>query len=657
MRKLFLSLFVGIILPNTPLTDFRADAHDASNNSHTQNSQIVSPLIISENELYDRIYASWLGQLAGNIYGLPHENIHIDNPGPNNFPYGYDFLDIPYYKSHFGTTKMTGVMKAYGGAFSDDDTDIEYVYLNLMEEVGIEPNYGQIRNAWINHIDDWTWLANRQAAALMHMGYEPPFTGSKNLNPDWFQIDPQLINEIWAITAPGMVNYATEKSRWAAKISADGEGIEPTIAYGAMFSAAFKESDVKKLVDIGQNALPTDAKFAKTIAFVKELKQKYPDDWQAARKEIAQRYYKEDDKNSIWSANLNGACAILALLYGNGDFQKTMDLATAIGFDADNQAATIGGLLGLANGTKSIPDSFLYPIKGWELPFNDRYLNRTRKDLPSTSITDMAKRTTEIAKKVIIEKGGNRFSKNGTTFYEINSSANFTEPFELSKLPPQTLYIGRPTKLQLYSGGIKPKWSATNLPEGLGITQSGEIVGSPNKYGKYEANISAQSASESISQKISFLVVGKNLAPQANEIIGNAKADNLEILRDGITYGGKDISTPQSETKLENFGYKWAKPISASNIIITMGKMGEYGGWFTSLGAEYLNSKNEWVAIPKISITPEPQLWNNKHLQPHYTQYRITFPTITTKGIRINGLNGGEENKRFITLSELEIFE
>ena len=52
------------------------------------------------------------------------------------------------------------------------------------------------------HIRDRVWLANRAALGLMHLGFTPPFTGDENLNPHWYQIDPQLINEIWAYTAP-----------------------------------------------------------------------------------------------------------------------------------------------------------------------------------------------------------------------------------------------------------------------------------------------------------------------------------------------------------------------------------------------------------------------------------------------------------------------
>ena len=81
---------------------------------------------------------------------------------------------------------------------------------------------------------------------------------------------------------------------------------------------------------------------------------------------------------TIWNANLNGLCGILAMLYGEGDFQRTLDLSCAMGFDCDNQAATISGLLGVMYGAKSLPESLTKPIEGWEKPFNDRYINITR---------------------------------------------------------------------------------------------------------------------------------------------------------------------------------------------------------------------------------------------------------------------------------------
>jgi ADP-ribosylglycohydrolase len=85
---------------------------------------------------------------------------------------------------------------------------------------------------------------------------------------------------------------------------------------------------------------------------------------------MAEKYYRQEppDTRTIWNANLNGACGILALLYGGGDFQRTLDLACSIGFDADNQAATMAGLIGVIHGTSVIPREWLFPFPelGWK---------------------------------------------------------------------------------------------------------------------------------------------------------------------------------------------------------------------------------------------------------------------------------------------------
>jgi hypothetical protein len=297
----------------------------------------ATPPRISVSEYENRVYAALLGQIVGNIYGLSYEFRFIDEPGPDEFPYG------------FGPSLEK--VREVNGAFSDDDTDIEYMYLLQMEKHGIEPSYRQLAKAWKHHVRDRVWVANRSALALMHAGYSPPVTGNKHYNPNWFQIDPQLVNEIWAVSAPGMVDYATGKSAWAARITNDDFGIEPTVHFAAMYSAAFFEKDIHRLIDIGTAALPDGSRFASAVEHMKELHRKYPQDWQQARHAMAQRYYGEFDYNrGAWpavDAILNGAAAILALLYGDGDFQRTLDVASGLGFDADNQAATMSGLLGI----------------------------------------------------------------------------------------------------------------------------------------------------------------------------------------------------------------------------------------------------------------------------------------------------------------------
>ena len=340
---------------------------------------------LSAEAYYDKVYASWLGQMIGNMFGLPHENVYVDEPRPDELS-EFKYRGWPLER-----------MAEVNGAFSDDDTDIEYMYLLQMQKHGIEPSYAQLRDAWVHHVRDRVWLANRAALTAMRHGFLPPLTGSKEYNPHWFQIDPQLVNEIWAVTAPGMIDYAREKSLWAARITNDSWGVEPTLHYAAMYSAAFFEKDVNRLIDIGVAALPEGSVFADTVAEVRAIHGRHPDpkDWRAARAELADRYYVNEPTatKTIFNANLNGACAILALLYGDGDFKATLDMSCALGFDADNQAATMAGLLGIVHGTAGLPEELLFPLEslGWEKPFNDTYKNVSRHDLPDSSITDMAR--------------------------------------------------------------------------------------------------------------------------------------------------------------------------------------------------------------------------------------------------------------------------
>jgi len=74
----------------------------------------------------------------------------------------------------------------------------------------------------------------------------------------------------------------------------------------------------------------------------------------------------------------------MAFLYGEGAFLKTVGIATAAGFDCDNQAATLGGLLGVMHVSSALPRSPTHDVGSihWTKPFNDMYKNITRNSLP-----------------------------------------------------------------------------------------------------------------------------------------------------------------------------------------------------------------------------------------------------------------------------------
>jgi ADP-ribosylglycohydrolase len=361
---------------------------------------------ISEKELLDKIAGFWLGQLVGNYMGLPFENNYVDEPVPV-------FVDRIYTHADDAELELNRddwrgyipiFMDAVEGAFADDDTDIEFVTLHAVEKYGLDITYPEITEMWKKHINRRIWVANHTARALMSKGLVAPDTGRKENNENWFQIDPQLVNEIWSAFYPGMTKQAARRAEWGARITNDDWGTHPTIAYGVMISAAFFEKNVEKLVNMAIEAVPDKGPFAEGMRDVVKWHKKY-DDWHDTRKKIHEKYYRYKKGSyeapvSVVSSLNNGLCGVMAILYGQGDFMKTAGIAVSAGYDCDNQAATCGGLIGVLQGSECIP-------KELTEEFNNQYVCFTRDDLPiATPISEIVERIAAIAKTAIMNNGG-----------------------------------------------------------------------------------------------------------------------------------------------------------------------------------------------------------------------------------------------------------
>lgn len=386
---------------------------------------------ISQEELKDKISGYWIGQCVGNYMGFPFEGTYREKPVPVQIDRYYSFNDDTSLLINRDDLRGYCRIVAYwlGGAFSDDDTDIEFVTLHALEKYGLNINYKEITEMWKKHINRNIWCANRTARDLMSKGMIPPETGSKLNNRNWYTIDPQLVNEIWSMIYPGMILKSVERAEWGARITSDGWGTHPTIAYAVMYSAAIFEKDVNKLVDLTLKYIPEKSPFSEGIKDVIAW-HKQNENWRTTRKLIFDKYYryKKDGYEapvSDVSALSNGLFGIMAVLYGDGDFVKTTAIAVSAGLDCDNQAATCAGLMGVINGASAIPERLTLGMSDkpvWTKPFNDTYINLTRDSLPvSTKISDIVDRIMVLAEKAILANGGKKVIQDNRVFYVINS--------------------------------------------------------------------------------------------------------------------------------------------------------------------------------------------------------------------------------------------
>lgn len=348
---------------------------------------------MSAEKLEDKIRGGLLAQLLGNLNGLVHENKYYDEPG--------------------SVSEYTPGLPE--GARTDDDTDIEWVYIVAMQRektAMLAP--GQITQLWKKHINRSIWCSNLYVRRLMDIGIDPPLTGSLVLNP-WanFNISGQFVCESFGLIAPAMPQTAARIGLNYTHVSIDGEPAQTTQLFTAMIAQAFVTDDIDAILDVGVACVDPDSAIVPIIADVRRWHKEHPDDWRTTRKLVRDKYTLYESR----TRNQNGyelctAATVASLLYGGGDLVKTLIHAFNFGWDADNNAATAATVVGVIKGHRWMQR------QGWEI--KDVYRNTTRPSMPEDeTITSFGDRIIEVAGRVITDNGGEKVLRNGKTIYRI----------------------------------------------------------------------------------------------------------------------------------------------------------------------------------------------------------------------------------------------
>jgi len=331
---------------------------------------------------------------------------------------------------------------------SDDDSDIEYIYLQLMAQ-SASPllSAAQIRAGWLAHIyrdedtphrskdgkpENFLWVSNQQAFDLMQQGLLPPFTGMPPQNPHYDMIDAQLTTEIFGTLAPGRPDVAWQLAYLPVHTTASGEAADIARFYIELHARAAvldqttiqdRHALAQALLGIAAQArqtLPANQYPAKMYDFVlAQFQAGVP--WEQARDALYRRYqlaqqdgYEVSAKalycNGCFAAGINFAASLISYFYGAGDMQDTLKIAVLAGWDSDNPAATWGGLYGLMLGANGVEQQF-----GGKL--SRRFdIHRTRKGFANQGLTDfasMAAQGVAVTDKVVAQLLQGRRSADG----------------------------------------------------------------------------------------------------------------------------------------------------------------------------------------------------------------------------------------------------
>jgi hypothetical protein len=137
-------------------------------------------------------------------------------------------------------------------------------------------------------------------------------------------------------------------------------------------------------------AIPAQSIFHQTIADVIRWHDQYPNDWKRTWFEIQKKW--SDDVGTPRAvfepfnidAKLNSAYVVLGLLYGNGDFGKTVSIATRTGQDSDCNPSSAGGILGTMLGYERIPAYWKQGLAAVE-PMDFKYTTISLNDVYALS--------------------------------------------------------------------------------------------------------------------------------------------------------------------------------------------------------------------------------------------------------------------------------
>lgn len=311
-------------------------------------------LTISKQTLQDKIKGGWAGQTIGVTFGWPTEFVYQGT-------FIQDYQPIKWHPDY-----VSEAMRIFPGLF--DDIYMDLTFMEVFERQGLAAPADSFAQAYA-HRGYELWHANQAGPYNVLQGIPASKSGHWLNNPHADDIDFQIESDFAGLMSPAMPNAACAIADKIGHIMNYGDGWYGGVFIATMYANAYKSSDVKVVVGESLKAIPVQSKFYQCIADVVQWHKKYPSDWKQTWFEIQRKWSQEVGcPDGVFhpldiDAKLNAAYVVLGLLYGKGDFTRTMEISTRAGQDSDCNPSSAAGILGTIIGYSKIPSYWLDPLK------------------------------------------------------------------------------------------------------------------------------------------------------------------------------------------------------------------------------------------------------------------------------------------------------
>jgi len=321
--------------------------------------------------LEDKIHGAWLGRICGCMLGKSVEGIKSEELIPflketGNYPmhryiYKSDLSDEICAKYNYPL-----IRRSYADAIdfmpADDDTNYMVIAQVIVDKYGRDFTPEDVAHAWVDlqpKIEYCT--AERVAYCNFIKGYEPPESAVyKNPYREW--IGAQIRGDYFGYINPGDPEAAADMAFRDACISHIKNGIYGEMFISAMIAAAAVTTDIQDILQSGLAQIPHTSRLHEAIT---SLINDYNNG--VTQADCFAAIHKRFDEHSLhdWCHTISNALIVAAsLLYGGGNYAKSICMAVEACFDTDCNGATVGSILGMAYGTAGIPEY-------WTAPMND----------------------------------------------------------------------------------------------------------------------------------------------------------------------------------------------------------------------------------------------------------------------------------------------
>jgi ADP-ribosylglycohydrolase/PKD domain len=325
---------------------------------------------LSKSEIRDKIAGGWVGALVAAAWAYPTEFEFRGRIMPAR--------RVPRWSVNYANRFS---FRPSGGP---DESYVEIPFMEALRRHGITAGWSEWAHAFAATRFK-LFFANRTSRGNLRRGIAPPLSGHPDFSPNAYDIDFQIESDFIGLLAPAQPGAAIDVAWRLGHLMNHGDGVYGGVMVSAMHAAAFRARSVRAIVEAGRDAVPEGTTYRRMIEDVLRWHRRHPRDWKASWRRLERRwnahhpYAKRTAPDSEFNidAKLNGAYILLGLLYGRGEFERTIRVSMRAGQDTDCNPANAASIVGTWRGRSGIPKRFRQGLAyGGRFPFTGYTLRR-----------------------------------------------------------------------------------------------------------------------------------------------------------------------------------------------------------------------------------------------------------------------------------------